>query len=159
MEWLGRGQGFEALAREIAWTASQAAGRHDEGMARLSSLVEVQLGERFDELPSVVLQAAVAAAADHQRERPYDQAGADLRAAVAAREAAIEHLSTVYLDTLGWTVDLVRARQETRERPRGWGRRRKPAAAEPVYCDVPQRIVDGLTQWLDQPGWSERPAA
>jgi hypothetical protein len=159
MDWLGRGQGFEALAREIAWTASHAAGAHDQNMAWLGPLVEVQLGEWFDQLPSVLRQRAVAVEADYLRERPYDLAGADLCAAVAAREAAIEHLSTVYLDTLDWTVGLLRARQESNERVRGWRRRRKRAEEGPVYCDVPQRIVDGLTQWLDEPGWPERRAA
>lgn len=158
MQWLGRGQSYLALATEIAWTATRAAAREHD-IEWLTPLVEAQLGERFDQLPPVVRRAASTAETEHLRTMPHDHDGAALRAELAARDAAVEYLSTAYMDVLDWSVGLLRGRRTERSRRLSWRRRGKAADGAPVPCEVPQRILDGLLLQSEEPGWSRRRAA
>jgi hypothetical protein len=161
LNWLGRGQSFRALAREIAWTAARAAGADQADLDWLSSLVETQLGKRLDELPDVVRERASRAELDHRRTRPHDVEGAEMLGELAAHDAAIEQLSTAYMDVLDWTVGLLRERRAAPSRRLGRWRRRRPEPVDdsPTLCDVPQRILDGLARRSEQPGWRDRRAA
>lgn len=127
----------------------------------ISPLVDAQLAQRFDELPRVVREVAPAAEAEHLRLRPHDRDGADVAAELAAHDAAVEHLSTAYLDTLDWGVSVLQERHaEACSRFGGWRRRFGKRSGRPaVPCEVPQRIVDGLTLGSERPGWRDRSAA
>jgi hypothetical protein len=159
--WLGRGQSFHALAREIAWVAMRAAGAARDDLELMSPLVEARLGERFDQLPPLARAAARRAEADLVRSRPHDREGAELSAELAAQDAAVEHLSAAYMDVLDWAVGILRARQATAARRVPRWRRRFQAHADdsPIPCEVPQRILDGLAQRSELPGWRDRRAA
>jgi hypothetical protein len=157
LHWLGRGQSFRALAREIAWIAVRAAGGDQGDLECLSPLVEVQLGERFDQLPVLVREAALRAELDHLSAWPHDREGAALVGELAAQDAAVEHLSIGYMDVLDWAVGVLRARQASAQnRAR---RRRRYVDDPPVMCEVPQRILEGLARHSDQPGWRDHRAA
>jgi hypothetical protein len=103
----------------------------------------------------------VQAEVEHLDARPHDGDGAELVAALAAEDAAIEYLSTAYLDALDWTVGVLRAGQaaeaDRARRRRRRSRQRPPD--EPVPCEVPQRILDGLERRATKPGWRDRRAA
>lgn len=161
MRWVGRGQSYSALCREIAWTAARSTGTDRDDLDWLVSLVDRELAERIDDLPLVVRRARAEAAREHLRGRPRDDDGAELAADLAAHDAAIEYLSTAYMDALDWAVGVLHDRQAVQaERRRRWPRRsRRQAVEDPVQCEVAQRILDGLTWRSTQPGWRERRAA
>lgn len=158
---LGRRQSYQALSREIAWTATRSTESSQHDLELLVPLVERQLCERLDQLPSVVQRAAARTEADQLGARPHDRDGADMLADVAAHDAAIEYLSAVYMDLLDWAVGILQDRRAVEAgRVRRWRRLFSRAVADgPVQCDVPQRIVDGLSRRSEQPGWPDRRAA
>lgn len=161
LRWLGRGQGYRAVVREIAWTAARAVPSSGDDLEWLTPLVDARLGERFDRLPRVAREAALQAEEQYLHARPHDHDGADLAAELGANDAAVEHLSTAYMDVLDWSVGLLqerRAKAPSRLQ-RLIGRSSAQTGAEPVACEVPQRILDGLTLRSDQPGWTQRDAA
>lgn len=158
LRWVGRGQSYPALVREIAWAAARAVGAGTDDLEWLAPLVDARLAERFDDVPRVARAAALQAESEHLRLRPHDHEGADLLAELAAHDAAVEHLSIAYMDLLDWGVGLLQERGARRRRGRRPSRSRKQAA-EPAQCEVPQRILDGLTLRSDRPGWRERRAA
>lgn len=147
LHWVARGQSYPALLREIAWTAARSVGASKDDLEWLSPLIEAQLADRLDDLPRVARDAALQAEAEHLRRRPHDHEGADLLAELAAHDAAVEQLSIAYMDLLDWGVGLLRERRS--------GKR----SEEPALCDVPQRVLDGLTVRSERPGWVHRRAA
>jgi hypothetical protein len=115
-------------------------------------------------MPLVVRRASLAAARAHRRLRPHDVDGAEMAGDLEAGDAAIEHLSTAYMDTLDWAVGVLDERREAIESGRGrirWWRRLSPphAVAGPVQCEVPQPVLEGLTRRATEPGWGDRRAA
>jgi hypothetical protein len=161
MRWVGRDQGYPALCREIAWIAARATETDRDDLEWLVSLVDRQLAERIDQLPLVVHRASVDAAREHRSSRPHDDEGADLVADLAGRDAAVEYLSTAYMDALDWAIGVLHDRRTSKaERSRRWQRlRRRKAVDAPVECEVARRILDGLTWRSTQPGWPDRRAA
>jgi hypothetical protein len=156
LRWLGRGQSYLALVREIAWTAVRAVGGSYDDLEWLSPLVEPELAERFDQLPRVAREAALVGRADHLRARPHDAEGADVSAELAAQDAVVEHLSTAYMDLLDWSVGLLQTR---RAKPSRRARRRREPDCAPVQCEVPREILEGLALRSERPGWPGRHAA
>lgn len=160
MRWLGRGQSYPALVRDVAWTAVRAVGGTSDDLEWVAPLIEPQLAERVDQLPRVVREAAVSAASEHVRARPHDVEGADALAELAAHDAAVEHLSTAYMDLLDWSVGLLQARRAKASSGGRWRRRSSEQPdGLPVQCDVPQQILAGLALRSERPGWSSRNAA
>jgi hypothetical protein len=110
--------------------------------------------------PALGRAAAVQAEAEHLRTRPHDHDGADLVAELAAHDAAVEHLSIAYMDLLDWSVGLAHDRRSNAQHRLGRRfRRARTQPAEPAQCEVPQRVLDGLTLRADRPGWHDRRAA
>jgi hypothetical protein len=160
LRWVGRGQSYPALVREIAWTVVQGVGAGKPDLEWLSPLIDRQLALRLDDVPRVARNAAVQAEAEHLSMRPHDHEGADLLAELAAHDAAVEHLSIAYMDLLDWGVGVL---QERREHAQSQRKRRlrslRKHAGEPAHCEVPQRVLEGLTVRADRPGWHDRRAA
>jgi hypothetical protein len=161
LNWLGRGQSFRALAREIAWTAVRAEDADRGDLDWLSSLVEIQLGARLDDLPAVIRADASRAEVDHRQARPHDSEGAEMLGELAAHDAAVEQLSVAYMDVLDWAVGVLQERRETAPRRFARWRRlaRRQVADSSTLCEVPQRILDGLDRRSERPGWRDRRAA
>lgn len=157
---VGRGQNDPALVREIAWAAVQGAEANKAGVEWLSPLVDGVLAERFDDIPRLAQKAATQAALEHLRMRPHDHAGADLVSEAAAHDAAVEHFSTFYMDVLDWSVGILQERQQTTPlRPRRCLRRARNHPTQPAQCEVPQRVLDGLTLRTEWPGRADHRAA
>jgi hypothetical protein len=161
IRWIGREQSYQALCREIAWTAARSAGSDRDDLDWLVPLVERRLAEHIEDLPLVVRRSSLAAEREHLVIRPHDDDGAELVADSAARDAAIEHVSTAYMDALDWAVGVLRDRQAVKAGRVGRRRslRRQQLVEDPVECDVPERILDGLTRRSTRPGWPDRRAA
>jgi len=135
-------------------------GASNDDLEWLSPLVDARLAERFDNVPRVAHDAAVQAEAEHLRKRPHDREGADLLAELAAHDALIEHLSTAYMDVLDWAVGLLQERRESAHPHRRHLRRRSGGQADvQATCEVPKRILDGLTLQSERPGWLDGRAA
>jgi hypothetical protein len=160
LRWVGRGQSYPALVREIAWTAARGVGASKDDLDWLTCLINAQLAQRFDSIPRVARDAALLAEAEHLRMRPHDHEGADLVAELAAHDAAVEQLSIAYMDLLDWSVGLLRERRRDATPRRGWWWRRPGKQSdERAQCEVPQRVLDGLTLRSERPGWGDRRAA
>jgi hypothetical protein len=161
MLWVGRGQSYPALCREIAWTDARATGTEHDDLEWLIALVDRRLGGHIDRLPPILRRVRAEAVREHLCLRPHDADGAELSAEHAGRDVAIEHLSTAYMDALDWSVGVLHERRRVQEgRARRWRRRSLAQAPdEPVQCEVAQRILDGLTWRSTQPGWRDRRAA
>lgn len=158
VRWVGRGQSYPALIREIAWSVVHGVGASEAELEWLSPLIEAQLAPRFDDLPRIAREAATRAEAEHLCARPHDHEGADLLAELAAHDAAVEHLSIAYMDLLDWGVGVLQERQGNSCRHR-WFRRYRTQSDEPARCEVPQRVLDGLNVRSERPGWQGRRAA
>jgi hypothetical protein len=160
LHWVARGQSYPALVREIAWTAARSVGASKDDLEWLSPLIEARLADRLDDLPRVARDAALQAEAEHLRRRPHDHEGADLLAELAAHDAAVEQLSIAYMDLLDWGVGLLKERRGNGRLLRGRRLRRSDRQPEePAHCDVPHRVLDGLTMRSARPGWHHRRAA
>jgi hypothetical protein len=159
--WIGRGQPHPALAREIAWIAVRATAGEVADLRWLVPIIDGRLAEAFIHLPVAVRRVSVAAERRHLATRPYDREGAQVVGEVAAFDAAVELLCVAYMDALDCAVGVLRSRRALNNR-RGPLRQRlsrRREADELVQCEVPERILDGLSQWSTRPGWAERDAA
>jgi hypothetical protein len=111
-----RGGTWLALARELAWTAVQAAGANYATIEWLTPLVEARLAERVDGLEYEVDMACVRARHQHIQRRPGDRAGADTAASVEGYEAAVQRLSSLYVDEVEWAATLIAERLDSGRR-------------------------------------------
>lgn len=160
LHWVGRGQTYPALVRELTWAVVHGAEASNADLEWLAPLIDAQLAQRLDDLPQVARDAALQAEAEHLRLRPHDDDGADLLAELAAHDAAVEHLSIAYMDLLDWGVGVLQERRGNAQPQRQrWLRRPLRRSDRPAQCEVPQRVLDGLTARLERLGWQDRRAA
>lgn len=149
-----RGGTWEALANELAWEAVRATGAESSCLEWLPSLIETHLSEYVDGLEFVLEGARASARADHMREWPDDDAGAEAAAALAADSAAAREVSRIYLVTLQWAAELLDDRIV--RGPRSFlAMLRRPRP--PADLEVPVLVAEGLTQERGLYGWAHRP--
>ena len=160
LRWVGRGQTYSALVREITWTVVQGTRAGKADLEWLCPLIDAQLARRLDDLSRVARDAALQAETEHLRLRPHDHDGAGLLAELAAHDAAVEHVSIAYMDLLDWGVGVLQERREhAQPQRRLWPRRARKSCDRPAQCEVPQRVLDGLTVRSERLGWHDRRAA
>jgi hypothetical protein len=134
LTWFLRGGTWQALARELAWTAVQSAGANYATIEWLTPLVEARLAVAVDGLEFQVDMTCVRAARPHGAR--HDAASAEGCA------AAVQRLSRLYRDELEWAAGLIAQRLETGGRPRRNSpftvRRRRP----PAEVEIPRPYRD-----------------
>lgn len=159
LQWLLRGGTWQALARELAWTAVRSAGANYETIDWLTPLVEARLGEHVDGLEFAVDMAAVRARTEHVERWPHDLEGADTAATLDGYDEAVQRLSRLYYDELEWAVELIADRIDhgrSRRRHSPWAViRRRP----PSDVDVPADVATELVRDRKPFGWPKRRAA
>jgi hypothetical protein len=107
LKWLLRGGTWEALARELAWAAVQAAGANYATIEWLTPLVEARLADRVDGVEFAVDMASVRARSAHLQLRPSDRAGADSAATLEGHDEAVRRLGQMYVEEVEWAVSLI----------------------------------------------------
>jgi len=154
-----RGGTWQALARELAWSAALATGAAYRVIDWLAPLVEARLAERVDGLEFRVDMAATSARDEHVRRWPHDHAGAETVAVWDGRRVTLEQLGVIYLDELEWAIALLSERIH-RERPR---RRRRPTPASQASPrsnrELPRRFALEVERSREPFGWAPPPAA
>jgi hypothetical protein len=156
LEWLLRGGTWEGLARELAWEAVRSTGVEMSCLEWLPDLIGTHLSEYVDGLEFVVESARASSRAEHFREWPNDNAGAEAAATLAADERAAEEVSRIYLKTLEWAAELLSdrmTRPPSSQRPRLRALRRE---RPPADLEVPGLVADGLMQERPRYGWPGR---
>jgi hypothetical protein len=142
LTWFLRGGTWQALARELAWTAVQSAGANYATIEWLTPLVEARLAVAVDGLEFQVDMTCVRARRDHMERGTSDRAGAEDAASAEGCAAAVQRLSRLYRDELEWAAGLIAQRLETGGRPRRNSpftvRRRRP----PAEVEIPRPYRD-----------------
>jgi hypothetical protein len=109
------GRSWEALAREIAWTAVRHGGGDHSALEWLTALVEARLAERVDRLQAELEQVSLAVQSEHLSRWPDDLLGGGI--ASPADEAARE-LAQLYEEVLGWAGAVLAERLRSERPPR-----------------------------------------
>jgi hypothetical protein len=145
LTWLLRGGTWEALARELAWAAVQAAGANYATIEWLTPLVEARLADKVDGVEFAVDMASVQARSAHLQRRPGDRPGADTAATLEGQDEALRRLSLMYLEEVEWAVALITQRLERGAAGERYSpfsvRRRKPRSD----FEVPRAIGEQLS--------------
>jgi hypothetical protein len=152
--WFLRGGTWPGLAREVAWTAVQAAGADYATIEWLTPLVEERLAETVDGLEYTVDIASVRARARHVCRRPDDCEGADTAAIRDGYDAAVQRLSARYLDAVEWAVDVIADRLDSATRRKRYSRF---AVGRRRASSNPESPLDVATEFLRARGPLGRP--
>ena len=110
------GGSWQALAREIAWTAVRRGGGDHSSLEWLSGIVEARLADGVDRLQAELVPGSLDVPAEHLRRWPDHLLGGGVssRADDAERE-----LARLYEDVLAWATSVLadRMRSERPKRP------------------------------------------
>jgi hypothetical protein len=146
LTWFLRGGTWPALARELAWTAVQAAGANYATIDWLTPLVEARLAERVDGLEYQVDMDCVRARHAHMERRPGDRDGAAAAATHDGFDSAVQRLSRLYLEEVEWAAALIADRLESGRR----GRRHSPLEVRrkrpPADVEIPRDVANELAR-------------